>query len=102
MRMIEVTESYGKMSAKLKETLTTMKPKENSDQRKARLRREARIAKAATKSSSSNARRKKMPSSSTATTKSAKPQTPKRNLKPRKASGSRSQTRRAGKPVSRT
>lgn len=45
-RMIEVTESFGKMSASLKQTLEGMKPKENSDQRKARLRREARSAKA--------------------------------------------------------
>ena len=37
-RMIEVTESYGTMPVKLKESLQNMKPKENSDQRKARLR----------------------------------------------------------------
>lgn len=46
-RMIEVTESFGHMQAALKLTLENMKPKENSDQRKARLRREARLAKAA-------------------------------------------------------
>ena len=46
-RMIEITESYGKMPAGLKLTLESMKPKENSDQRKSRLRREAREAKAA-------------------------------------------------------
>ena len=46
-RMIEVTESYGKMPAKLKETLQNMKPKENSDQRKSRRRKEARAAKEA-------------------------------------------------------
>jgi transposase len=46
-RMIEVTESFGKMPGKLKETLETMKPKENSDQRRSRLRREAREARAA-------------------------------------------------------
>ena len=46
-RMIEVTESYGKMPTQLKDTLQSMKPKENSDQRKSRLRREARQAKAA-------------------------------------------------------
>ena len=50
--MIQVTESFGKMSPNLKEALQTMKPKENSDQRKSRLRKEARAAKdPATKSS---------------------------------------------------
>ena len=42
--MIRITESFGPMNAKLKETLDTMKPKENADQRKKRLRREAREA----------------------------------------------------------
>lgn len=46
-RMIEVTESFGKMPRELKETLGTMKPKENSDQRRSRLRRQAREARAA-------------------------------------------------------
>ncbi len=36
--MIQVTESFGKMNPNLKEALQTMKPKENSDQRKSRLR----------------------------------------------------------------
>ncbi len=50
--MIQVTESFGKMNPSLKEALQTMKPKENSDQRKSRLRKEARAAKdPATKSS---------------------------------------------------
>jgi transposase len=44
LRMIEVTESFGPMPAKLKATLQTMKPKENSDQRKKRFRKEAREA----------------------------------------------------------
>lgn len=44
--MIQVTESFGKMPPGLKETLESMKPKENSDQRKKRLRREAREARA--------------------------------------------------------
>jgi transposase len=44
-RMIEVTESFGKMPEALKVTLQSMKPKENSDQRKSRLRKEARVAK---------------------------------------------------------
>ena len=43
-QMLEVTESFGRVSPALKETLTTMKPKENSDQRKSRLRKEAREA----------------------------------------------------------
>jgi len=47
--MIQVTESYGKMNPELKETLQTMKPKENSDQRKSRLRREAREANPSTR-----------------------------------------------------
>ncbi len=46
-QMIRVTESYGKMPTALKESLVNMKPKENSDQRKARHRREAREAKLA-------------------------------------------------------
>jgi transposase len=45
--MISVTESYGSMPTKLKESLANMKPKENADQRKARHRREAREAKQA-------------------------------------------------------
>ena len=41
-RMIEVTESYGRMNLGLKEMLSAMTPKENSDQRKSRHRNEAR------------------------------------------------------------
>lgn len=44
-RMIDVTESFGKMPEGLKLSLAEMSPKENSDQRKSRLRREAREAK---------------------------------------------------------
>ena len=43
-QMLSVTESYGKVAQPLKETLENMKPKENSDQRKSRLRKEAREA----------------------------------------------------------
>jgi hypothetical protein len=43
--MIDNTEAYGRMNPSLKESLLTMKPKENSDQRKSRLRREAKKAK---------------------------------------------------------
>ena len=43
--MIDITEAYGRMNPSLKESLQSMKPKENSDQRKSRLRREAKKAK---------------------------------------------------------
>lgn len=56
-RMIEVTESFGKMPRKLKETLDTMKPKENSDQRRSRLRRQAREARAASTAKPRRARK---------------------------------------------
>lgn len=46
-RMIEITESFGRIPTSLKDTLLAMKPKENSDQRKSRLRREARAAREA-------------------------------------------------------
>ncbi len=46
-RMIEVSESFGRMPTSLKESLSEMKPKENSDQRRSRRRREAREAQAA-------------------------------------------------------
>ena len=48
-KMIQVTESFGRMNLALKESLATMTPKENSDQRKSRHRREARQANAAVK-----------------------------------------------------
>lgn len=46
-RMIEVTESFSRMPRAVKETLSEMKPKENSNQRRSRRRREAREAQAA-------------------------------------------------------
>ena len=46
-RMIEVSESFGRMPTSLRESLSEMKPKENSDQRRSRRRREAREAQAA-------------------------------------------------------
>lgn len=58
-RMIQVTESFGKMPRGLKETLDTMKPKENSDGRRRRLRKEAREARAA--SSTAKPRRARKP-----------------------------------------
>jgi hypothetical protein len=56
-RMIQVTESFGKMPRGLKETLGTMKPKENSDQRRSRLRKEAREARPASTAKSRRARK---------------------------------------------
>jgi hypothetical protein len=44
--MIHVTQSFGPINPGLEKTLQSMKPKENSDQRKKRLRKEAREAKA--------------------------------------------------------
>jgi transposase len=108
-RMIEVTESYGKMPEKLKASLTDMKPKESSDQRKARLRREARQAKTAAAPRTSNTRTSKEqhPPASTASNQASgttKQKTPKRKAKQAKPSrpSSRSKPRRAGKLVSRT
>ncbi|TWU19732.1 IS110 family transposase [Allorhodopirellula heiligendammensis] len=46
-QMIQVTESFGRMPAGLKDSLQNMKPKENADQRKSRLRKEARAAREA-------------------------------------------------------
>ena len=46
-QMIRVTESFGRMPKALKESLENMKPKENADQRKSRLRKEARDAREA-------------------------------------------------------
>lgn len=82
-QMLSVTESFGKVPQPLKETLENMKPKENSDQRKSRLRKEAREAnqtvaavnsKSATVPSAKSTRSIK----STPSTKSAK-ETPVRN-----------------------
>ncbi len=76
-QMLSVTESFGEAPQPLRETLENMKPKENSDQRKSRLRKEAREAKqtvAAVNSESSS-----VPSTkSTPSNKSAK-ETPVRN-----------------------
>jgi len=79
--MIAVTQSFGHMNPSLQETLQTMKPKENSDQRKKRRRKEARETKAA--------REAKAP---------AEPRVPAATTK---APSSKSQPRRARKPVSR-
>jgi transposase len=94
-RMIEVTESFGKMPVALKETLQNMQPKENSDQRKSRLRQEARLARAAADDISS----KKEDATNTSTKAEAKSQ-----VKPRTkqvAAAKPPKPRRARKPVSR-
>lgn len=46
-KMVDVTQSYGRIQPSVMETLVNMKPKENADQRKSRLRKEARAAKQA-------------------------------------------------------
>ena len=51
-KMIQVTESFGKLAPELKDRLERMKPKENADQRKKRLRMERREAKSNENSSS--------------------------------------------------
>ena len=110
-RMIEVTESFGRMSPALKATLSDMKPKENSDQRKSRLRREARVLKEAASAEKSQAK----PTSSKAKT-SANSSTPRRTAattagatviatkppatKPSAAKSTTTKPRRARKPVS--
>lgn len=107
-QMLSVTESYGKVPQPIKETLENMKPKENSDQRKSRLRKEAREANqtaAAANSKTANA-----PSArSTPSTKSSK-ETPVRNnatkrspvraVSKRRTTESETKPRRARKPVS--
>ena len=109
-RMIEVTESFGRMSPALKATLSDMKPKENSDQRKSRLRREARVLKEAASAEKSQAK----PTSSKAKT-SANSSTPRRTAattagatviatkppatKPSAAKSTTTKPRRARKPV---
>jgi transposase len=57
-QMLNITESFGRTPQALKDTLQNMKPKENSDERKCRLRREAREAKAAATSATSKAENK--------------------------------------------
>lgn len=110
--MIQVTESFGRMNPGLKESLQTMKPKENSDQRKKRLRKEAREAKASAPTTSALSRTDELQahpsteSTTTATTKSkdckakpaqrsvAEPKSGSPKLKPK------AKSRRAGQPVS--
>ena len=97
-RMIEVTESFGRMSPTLKTTLSEMKPKENSDQRKSRLRREARAIREAT--AEEKAQAKSVRPKAKATVKSDKPR--KTAATKSNAVGKQTPTkpRRARKPVS--
>ncbi len=112
-QMIQVTESFGRMPAGLKDSLQNMKPKENADQRKSRLRKEARAAREAAESRASKTTGQN-PVKRT-TTGSAKPTASKRkatNSPATRSSRSTSQPnekrqtktfkpRRARKPVSR-
>jgi transposase len=103
-RMIEVTESYGRMSPPLKESLQNMKPKENSDQRKSRLRKEARAAKAASEGRTPKTHRKTPRTSPIATTRSTKTATTQRKptrTEAHRSPSSGSNSRRARKPVAR-
>ena len=104
-QMARVTESFGRMSPALKESLETMKPKENSDQRKSRLRKEARAAKAASEDRESKADRQTVAKSGTATTRPDKKSTTKptaTNSTARRPSRTTTKSRRAGKLVART
>ncbi|XZE37119.1 IS110 family transposase [Pirellulaceae bacterium SH501] len=97
-RMIDVTESFGRMSPTLKATLSEMKPKENSVQRKSRLRREARAIREA--AAEKNAKAKPVKTKAKSIGKSDKPR--KTAATKSKAIGKPTPTkpRRARKPVS--
>jgi hypothetical protein len=102
-RMIEVTESFGKMPGQLKETLETMKPKENSDQRRSRHRREAREARAAALENASTSQAAiKSQAKSQGERSAAVPSKRKARATPRspQASPSSPKPRQARKPVS--
>jgi transposase len=77
-RMVEITESFGKMPLALKETLLTMKPKECRHKRKNRLEREARAAAKTSKEPPANEK----PSKRKATT----PQTARASVAPEQTS----------------
>ncbi len=87
--MLEVTKSFGRLSAKLEQTLQTMQPKENSDQRKKRKRKEAREAKVAS-SSKSTTPAHTPPSRTEAATK---------RVRPTKPTSSQTPSRRARQPA---
>jgi hypothetical protein len=105
--MIHVTESFGKMKRELKESLQSMKPKENSDQRKSRLRREAREAKAVAdrpKKSVRTATAKRSRSKTTVVPNAAPPSNPTKRTTPKSTARTnlkpKPKPRRAGKLVS--
>lgn len=114
--MIETTKSFGGRLPMDEETFQTMRPKENSDQRKSRLRREAREAKAVTtrsteentgkspggsKSPSKAKSLPKRPTTLTAqqTTKPTVAQQKNTDSKPKGSKTKTAKTRRARKPV---
>jgi transposase len=72
IKMLGVSDSFGGTTKELKETLDNMKPKENSDQRKSRLRREAREAKSEAATSTSTTDKKPTPKFKAAKQKPAK------------------------------
>jgi hypothetical protein len=85
-QMLEVTESFGHSTPALKDTLQNMKPKESSDQRKCRLRREAREAKAAATIATSKTEKKSISKSTPAiavATKNSKPKASTARSKPK-------------------
>ena len=105
--MIQVTESFGKMKRELKQSLQSMKPKENSDQRKSRLRREAREAKAVAdrpKKSVRTATAKRSRSKTTVVPNAAPPSNPTKRAMPKSTARTnlkpKPKPRRAGKLVS--
>jgi hypothetical protein len=82
-KMIQVTESFGKLAPELKDQLERMKPKENADQRKKRLRKERREAKA---NENSPSVRKDDPVARTEVSTDAKPN-PRKNACPKPTPG---------------
>ena len=86
-RMIEVAESFGRMSKSVKESLGEMKPKENSDQRRSRRRREAREIRAAEQPSAAS------------TPAGAKPVATRKKATSKPTSQSKAKPRQARKPV---
>ena len=104
-QMLSVTESYGKVPQPLKETLQNMKHKENSDQRKSRLRKESREANqtvAAVNSKSANlpSAKSTLSAKSTPSTKSAK-ETPVRNSATKKSPARTVSKQRTTQPESK-
>jgi transposase len=97
--MIDVTESYGRMDLGLKESLQSMKPKENSDQRKSRVRREAKEA-AATAEAKPKARAKTSKKVASSVQGITKPKSSRTKQSISKGSKKTTKPRRAREPVS--